>query len=63
MLILKVQNEPSTNIYFEKFFNQYDIDWAAINMLPCLIMHNTYMRPFDNKILNNILYLNKKLLE
>ena len=30
-------------------------------MLPRLVTHNTYMRSFQYKILNNILYLNKKL--
>ena len=29
-------------------------------MLPHLVTHNTYMRFFQYKILNNILYLNKK---
>ena len=30
-------------------------------MLPSLVTHNTYMISFQYKILNNILYLNKKL--
>ena len=30
-------------------------------MLPRLVRHNTYMRSFQYKILNNILHLNKKL--
>ena len=30
-------------------------------MLPRLVTHNSYMRSFQYKILNNILYLNKKL--
>ena len=30
-------------------------------MLPYLVMHSTYMRSFQHKILNNIVYLNKKL--
>ena len=60
MLILKVQNKPSSNIYFKKMFNHDDIDWTAIYMLPRLITHNAYMRYFQYKISNNILYLNKK---
>ena len=60
-MILKVQNKPSSNIYFENLFNYHDIDWTAIYMLPRLVTHNTYMRSFQYKILNNILYLNKKL--
>ena len=30
-------------------------------MLPRLVTYNTYMRPFQYKILNNVLFLNKKL--
>ena len=61
ILTVKVQNKPSSNIYFENLFNYHDIDWTAIYMLPRLVTHNTYMRSFQYKILNNILYLNKKL--
>ena len=60
ILILKVQSKPSSNIYFENLFNYDDIDRTAIYMLPRLVTHNTYMRSFQYKILNNILYLNKK---
>ena len=41
ILILKVQNKPSSNIYFENFFNYNDIDWAGNYMLPRLVMHTT----------------------
>ena len=61
ILTLKVKNKPSSNIYFKNLFNYHDIDWTAVYMLPCLVTHNTYMRSFQYKILNNILYLNKKL--
>ena len=61
ILILRVQNKPSSNIYFKNLFNYNDIDWTAIYMWPRLVTHNTYMRPFQYKILNSILYLNKKL--
>ena len=60
-MILKVQNKPFSNIYFENLFNYSDIYWTAIYILPRLVTHNTYMRSFQYKILNNILYLNKKL--
>ena len=36
ILILQFQNKPSSNIYFENLFNDNDIDWAAIYMLPRL---------------------------
>ena len=61
ILILKVQNKLSLNICFENWFNYDDIDGTAIYMLPRPLMHNTYIRSFQYKILNNIIYLNKKL--
>ena len=59
-LVLQVQNKPSSNIYFENLFNYNDIDWTTIYKLPRLVTHDTYMISFQYKILNNILYLNKK---
>ena len=41
ILISRAQNEPSFNIYFENLYNDYNIDWAAIYMLPHLITYNT----------------------
>ena len=61
ILISKVQNKPFSNIYFENLFNGYNIGWTAIYVLPCLVKYNTYMRSFQYKILNNVLFLNKKL--
>ena len=61
ILILKVQNRPSSNICFKNLFNDNNIDWAAIYMLPRLVTHNTYMRSFQYKILYNILLLDRKL--
>ena len=46
ILILKVQDKPSSNIYFGNLFNDSDIDWAAIYILPCLATYNTYKRYF-----------------
>ena len=60
-LILKVQNKHSYNIYFENLFNDNDIDWAAIYMQPHLVTHDIFMRSFQYKILNNVLFFNKKL--
>ena len=60
-MTFKVKNKPSSNIYFENLFNYHDIDWTAVYMLPRLVTQNNYMRSFQCKILNNILYLNKIL--
>ena len=60
-LISKFQNKPSSNFSFENRFNENDIDWATIYMLPRLATYNTYMWSFQYKLLNNVLFLNKKL--
>ena len=59
-LVLKIQNKPSSDIFFENLFNDNDIDRATIYMLSRLVSHSTYMRSFQCKILNNVLFLNKK---
>ena len=59
--ISRAQNKPSSDIYFENLFHDYNIDWTIIYALPCLITNSTYMRSFQYKILNNVLFLNKKL--
>ena len=43
ILISKAQNKPSCNIYFKNLFNDYNIDWTAIYMLPRLVTYNNYM--------------------
>ena len=61
IFVSKIENKLFCNIYLENLFNDNDIDWAAIYMLPRLVAYNTYMRSFQYKILNNVLFLNKKL--
>ena len=47
LLIPKVQNKPSSNIYFKNLFNDYKVEWTTIYMLPCLVTYNTYMQSFQ----------------
>ena len=61
LFISKAQNKRSFNIFFKNRYNDYNIDWTAISMLPCLVTYNTFMRSCKYKILNNILFLNEKL--
>ena len=49
-------NKPKSLIYFEKKF-----DWRFIYILPSKVTTNTYLRLFQYKILNNIVYLNENL--
>ena len=60
ILISRAQHKPLSNIYFENLYNDYNIDWTAIYMLPRLITYNTYMRSFQWKILNNVLFISQR---
>ena len=51
----------STQIYFKKKFALYNLQWKDIYTLSCKVTINAYLRPFQYKMLNNVLYLNKKL--
>ena len=53
-------NKPTSQKYFEKKFDSKELDWRAIYILPRKVTTNTYLRSFQYKILNNILYLNEK---
>ena len=44
ILILKVQNKVSSNIYFENLFNYDDIAWTAVSMLRSLVTPNTNLK-------------------
>ena len=54
-------NISTSRTYFEKKFPFYNFQWKDIYTLPHKVTINAYLRPFHYKILNNILYLNKKL--
>ena len=60
-MISKVQNKPSSNIHFKILFDDYNIDWPAVYMLPHQAMYNTHMWPLKYKILNNVLFPNKNV--
>ena len=54
-------NILTSQIYFEKTFHLYNFQWKDKYNLPRKVAINVYLRPVQYKILNNILYLNKKL--
>ena len=42
-------------------FGKDDIEWKTIYLIPRTVTTNTFMRCFQYKILNNVLFLNKHL--
>ena len=53
-LISNIENNPTSQIYFEKMFPNKPIKWDEIYLVPHKVTYNTYL-------LNNILYFNNKL--
>ena len=53
--------KPTSQIYFEKHFNDCVLDWKYIYVLPRNVTSDSYTCYFQYKILNNVLYLNEKL--
>ena len=56
-------NRPTSQIYFEKKFDSKELEWRVIYTLLRKVTTNTYLRSFQYKILNNVLYLNEKLFD
>ena len=61
ILISSTVNKPTSDIYFEKLFENTTFDWSKIYLPPRLATIDTILRSFQYKVLNNVLFLNKKL--
>ena len=59
--ISRKNHEPTSKRYFETLFENEILNWSKIYMLPRLTTINSTIRNFQYKILNNVLFLNKKL--
>ena len=51
----------SFQLYYKNVFQNSDLDWKTIYMLPCIVTKDSRLRVFQYKLLNNVLYLNKML--
>ena len=54
-------SKTRSQLYFENLFQNKDIDWKHVYLLPRRVTVDTNLRIFQYKILNNVLYLNEKL--
>ena len=61
ILIRNIVNKPTSNIYFKKLIKNTTLHWNKIYLSPRLATIDTTLRSFQYKILNNVLFLNKKL--
>ena len=61
IIINNRKHKPTSQHYFSKIFPNITIDWKKVYLLPMLTTRDSFSRIFQYKILNNILFLNKKL--
>ena len=54
-------SKTRSQLYFEDFFQNKDIDWKHVHLLPRRVTVDTNLRIFQYKILNNVLYLNENV--
>ena len=59
--MLSKNAKPTSQTYYENLFRPLECNWEKIYTLPRIVTVDSQIRSFQYKILNNILYLNKKL--
>ena len=63
MQLLLKYDKATCQIYHEKNFDDYDFNWKLIYRIPHFATLEAKIRIFQYKLLNNVLYLNKKLFQ
>ena len=53
--------KPTSQMSFEKHFNDCVLHWKYIYILPCVVTSDTYTHYVQYEVLINMLYLNEKL--
>ena len=61
MQLLLKYNKPTCQGYHKKNFDDYVFNWKLIYRIPRIATFETKSHVFQYKLLNNVLYLNKKL--
>ena len=61
MQIVLEYKKPTSQVYFENIFNNFNFDWNKIYILPRLVTLDSVLRSSQYKVLHNILFLNQKL--
>ena len=58
---ITIKYKKPTQLYFEKIFKNFNLDWKTIYLLLRIATVDTTIRIFQYKLLNNVLLLNKML--
>ena len=61
LLISTIEHQPTSQKYFDNLFPNIELSWKEIYLTARKVTANSYLRCFSYKIINNVLYLNKKL--
>ena len=62
-MILNTKSITTSQNYFENLLSHMIFDWNFMYLLPTLVAQDSCLRALRYKILNNVLYLNKKLFQ
>ena len=63
MLISAIDHQSTSQKYFDNLFPNIELPWKEINLTARKATANIHLRSFNYKIVNNVLYLNKKLFQ
>ena len=63
ILLRSVKTCPTAQKSIETLLNSYSINWPEVYMIPHKVTIETSLRVFQYKLLNNIIYLNKRIAQ
>ena len=63
LLISAIDHQPTSQKYFDNLFPNIELPWKEIYLTRRKATANSHLRCFNYKIINNVLYLNKKLFQ
>ena len=58
MQIVLEYKKPTSQVYFENIFNNFNFDWNKIYIFPRLVTLDSVLCSFQYKVLHNVLYKN-----
>ena len=61
LLISEREHQPTSQRFFDNLFPNIELPWTEIYLTVRKATANSYLRCFNYKIINNVIYLNKKL--
>ena len=62
-LISQKEEKTSSRLYYQKKFNDCNLDWKNIYLLVRIVTKDSKLRALQFKLLNNVLYSNKMLFK